>query len=99
MILPVPNEREKSVFHTYIIQTDNRDELKDFLFSRGVQTAIHYPIPIHLQSIGYELGYEQGSFPVTERQARKILSLPIFQGLSKEQISYVIKTIEDFFNS
>ncbi|MBE17368.1 MAG: cell wall biogenesis protein [Nitrospinae bacterium] len=98
-ILPIANEKEKSVFHTYIIQTDNRDELKDFLFSRGVQTAIHYPIPIHLQSIGNELGYKKGSFPVTEMQAKKILSLPIFQGLSKEQILYVIKTIEDFFNS
>ena len=98
-ILPIPNKKEKSVFHTYIIQTEKRDELKDFLTTKGIQTAIHYPIPIHLQSIGLELGYEQGSFPVAERQANTILSLPIYQGLTEEQLSYVIESIRNFFNS
>ncbi|MED5578735.1 MAG: DegT/DnrJ/EryC1/StrS family aminotransferase [Nitrospinota bacterium] len=99
LILPVPTEKEKSVFHTYIIQTEKRDELKSFLSSRGIQTAIHYPVPIHLQSIGLKLGYQKGSFPVAEEQAKKILSLPIYQGLNEEQLSHVIETIEDFFNS
>lgn len=99
LILPIPTDKERSVFHTYIIQTEKRDELKDFLFSRGIQTAIHYPIPIHLQSIGLELGYQEGSFPYAEGQAKKILSLPIYQGLSEEQLSYVIESIRDFFNS
>jgi dTDP-4-amino-4,6-dideoxygalactose transaminase len=80
-----------------VIQTDRRDELKAHLAQNGIHTAIHYPIPIHLQEAAKYLGYKKGDFPVTERQADRILSLPVHQGLSTEQIGYVAENIRSFF--
>ena len=64
---------------------------------RGIETKIHYPIPIHLQRAIKKLGYKIGDFPIAEQQAKRILSLPIYQTLSKKQLDYVIKTIKEFF--
>jgi dTDP-4-amino-4,6-dideoxygalactose transaminase len=97
-IVEIPSE-ESDEFHTYhvfVVQTDKRDQLQRFLGDRGIETKIHYPIPIHLQEAARELGYEKGSFPVTERQAKRILSLPIHQFLSQDQIQWVIESIRRF---
>ena len=61
-----------------------------------IGTAIHYPIPIHLQSVGRALGYGEGDFPVVERQAKRILSLPVYQGLTVEQREHVIDGVRNF---
>jgi dTDP-4-amino-4,6-dideoxygalactose transaminase len=87
---------EFNTFHTFVIQVDERDALRACLADRGVGTAIHYPIPIHLQPAAKDLGYRQGDFPVTERQAERILTLPIHQLLAREDIEYVAEAVMEF---
>jgi dTDP-4-amino-4,6-dideoxygalactose transaminase len=97
MVIPKDKSTEKAVYHTFIIQTNRRDKLKNFLSEKGIDTKIHYPIPIHLQDAAKYLGYKKGDFPVTENQTETILSLPVFPELSDEQIEYVADTINRFF--
>ena len=98
IIVPTDKTFEKSVYHTFIIQTVRRDELKNFLFNKGIDTKIHYPVPIHLQDAAKYLGYKKGDFPITENQTETILSLPVFPELSDDQVEYVAETIIEFFN-
>jgi len=97
--VPTDQEHEYSVYHTFIIQTDRRNELRDHLLARGVETKIHYPIPIHLQECARELGYNRGDFPVTERQSSRILSLPIYPEITDRQVSIVIEEVKKFFGA
>ena len=97
IILPRDKPFEKSVYHTFIIQTARRDELKNFLAEKEIDTKIHYPIPIHLQDAAKLLGYKKGDFAVTEHQTETILSLPVFPELSDHQVEYVAETINNFF--
>ena len=94
-----PNERreEYNTYHTFVIQVEKRDKLKNFLKKKGIDTAIHYPIPIHLQKAGKYLDYTKGSFPIAERQSKKILSLPINQFLSRLDIINICKIINKFY--
>ena len=86
----------ESVWHLYVIQVDERDALKEHLSSRGIGVGIHYPIPIHLQPAYRDLGYRQGDFPVTEKNARRILSLPMYAELTPEIVSRVAETVSAF---
>ena len=97
----IPEEISKQVdtYHTFVIQSDQRDQLREFLLSKGVQTAIHYPIPIHLQPAAKVLGYKKGDFPVCEQQAKRILTLPINQYMTAEDISYVASNVNKFFEA
>lgn len=88
---------EVPVYHTFIIQADRRDALKQFLTEYGIDSKVHYPIPIHYQKAAEGLGYHKGDFPVTERQAETILSLPVFPELTNEQVHYVADTIRAFY--
>lgn len=97
LTVPVIRPECTHVFHLYVIQTSRRDHLRDYLATRGVQTGIHYPIPIHLQQAYAGLGYTRGDFPVTELLADTVLSLPIYPGLTMEQASYVIEAIQEVF--
>ena len=99
VFMPDDREREFNTYHTFVIQVDRRDELQAFLQDRGVGTAIHYPVPIHLQPASAGLGTRAGDFPVTERQAGRILTLPINQTLSSDDIFYVADRVNEFFNS
>jgi dTDP-4-amino-4,6-dideoxygalactose transaminase len=87
------------VYHLYIIETAERDALRDFLTERGIQTGIHYPIPIHLQDAYSDLGLGLGAFPHTERLAQQSLSLPMYAELTEEQIGSVTDAIREFFAS
>lgn len=97
MYVPKDKEYEHSVYHTFIIQTDKRDALMTYLREQGVDTKIHYPVPIHLQKAAAYLGYKKGDFPVTEKQCETILSLPVFPQLDNEQVDYVIEKINSFY--
>jgi dTDP-4-amino-4,6-dideoxygalactose transaminase len=88
---------EFNSFHTFVIQVERRDELQAFLTANGVGTAIHYPVPIHLQPAAQSLGYRPGDFPVTERQAGRILTLPVNQSLTAQEIDYVAETVNGFY--
>ena len=98
IFIPPEKEVEFNTYHTFVIQAENRDALYEFLLNRGVETAIHYPVPIHLQPAAKSLGYEKGDFPVTERQAKSILTLPINQFVSEQDANYVIKLIKEFYS-
>jgi dTDP-4-amino-4,6-dideoxygalactose transaminase len=87
------------VYHLFIIETAERDALRDFLTERGIQTGIHYPIPIHLQEAYSDLGLGPGAFPHTERLAQQSLSLPMYPELTEAQISRVTDAICEFFAS
>ncbi len=97
-VVHCPSDRpdEYAIYHLFMIQCDARDALKQYLAERGIETKIHYPTPIHLQPCSQRLGYQRGDFPVAEVQAQRILSLPIHQHLSREQIDEVSKAIREF---
>ena len=99
--LPIrlPRERpgENCVWHAFVIQTPQRDELRAALAHRGIEALVHYPVPIHLQPSAGHLGYGPGSFPACERQARSILSLPIRHSLREEEIERVASAVGEFF--
>jgi len=97
LIVPKDKPYEKAVYHTFIIQSKQRDALKQFLADNGIDTKIHYPIPIHLQQAAKSLGYKKGDFPVTERQTETILSLPVYPELTNEQVDYVIEYVRKFY--
>jgi dTDP-4-amino-4,6-dideoxygalactose transaminase len=99
--LRVPDElaHEKAVYHTFIVQAERRDELKKFLAARGIDTAIHYPRPIHLQDAAATLNLARGSFPVAEKQAERILSLPVFPELTAEQLAWVAESVRAFYKA
>jgi len=86
----------ESVYHLYVILVDRRDELQQFLGEKGIATGLHYPLPLHLQKAYAHLGYKRGDFPVTERIADRLLSLPMYPELSNEQIEYVVDSIKKF---
>jgi dTDP-4-amino-4,6-dideoxygalactose transaminase len=95
--VPVDEPWEKCVYHNFVIRTQERDELMRYLKDNGVDTRIHYPIPIHLQDAAKSLGYQLGDFPNAERYALTMLSLPIFPELNDEEVDYVITSIQNFF--
>lgn len=82
------------VWHLYVIETEDRDELGRRLAEQGIATGVHYPIPLHLQPAYEHLGYGPGAFPVTERVAARILSLPMFPELTEEQITLVADAVQ-----
>jgi dTDP-4-amino-4,6-dideoxygalactose transaminase len=96
--ISLPQEAEKSehVYHLFVIEIEKRDQLKDYLKKNNVETIIHYPIPIHLQKPYLENNKYNLKFPVTEAMAKKILSLPIYPGLKKEEVKYICNLIHDF---
>ena len=97
VLLPVVKDWAEPVFHLYVIQTPRRDELASYLKDNGVQTGIHYPIPNHLQpGVVNTLGFQPG-LSGTEGRVKKILSLPIYPDLEKEQVDYVCGVIRKFF--
>ena len=94
---PINTEGYFSVYHQYTIRTHNRNELKDYLKERGVSTAIHYPIPLHLQPAFAYLGYKKGDLPVAERVADEVLSLPIYPEMTDRMVDFVIESVLQFF--
>lgn len=97
VITPQETQNQESNYHLYIIRVKKRDELAKYLSNKGIQTGIHYPIPIHLQPAYSDLGYNSGDFPVAEKLAKEILSLPMFPELEKNEINYICRQIARFY--
>jgi dTDP-4-amino-4,6-dideoxygalactose transaminase len=93
-----PHEPEwsKAIYHLYVIRTEDREGLMDHLKNAGIGTGIHYPIPLHLQKAYKSLNYHKGDFPVTERAAAEIVSLPMFPQLTAGQQSRVVDEVQQF---
>ena len=90
-----PNKRY--VHHLYMIKAKDRDKLLNFLNQNGIEAKVHYPIPLHLQRCSSSLGYQEGDFPVTEAQAKSIITLPVHQHLKEEQVHYMIDKMKEFY--
>ena len=97
VISPRELEGVRHVYHLYVIRAENRDKLQSFLKDKGIGTGLHYPIPLHLTGAYSYLGHKKGDFPVAERLADEILSLPMYPELTDEQIDYVCEKIKDFY--
>ncbi len=93
LVTPVEPSYSKAVYHLYVIRVKNREKLQAELAAAQVGTAIHYPIPLHQQKAYADLGYRTGDFPVAERVAPEILSLPMFPQLTREQQRYVAEQV------
>lgn len=97
VILPGAAAGATHVYHVYAIQTRQRDALQAFLSDKGIGTAIHYPVPPHLQQAYRYLNYKAGDFPIAEAIASQCLSLPLWPGLREEQVQYISQSIKAFF--
>ena len=95
---PAEKKYERAVYHTFVIQAENRDKLREYLTTQGIGSGVHYPVPIHLSTAGRELGYREGSFPIAESQAKKVISLPVYPELTEVQIAKVCSCIQDFYS-
>lgn len=93
IICPLELGYGRHVYHLYVIQSDNRDQLRGRLAEAGIETGLHYPIPLHLQKAYSWLNYSEGDLPVTEQMRSRILSLPIYPGLSSEAIHCVASQV------
>jgi dTDP-4-amino-4,6-dideoxygalactose transaminase len=93
--LPTFYQDSRSVWHCYVIESDQRDDLRSHLSEMGVETGIHYPVPVHLQRAYSFLGHQPGDFPVSEEFGRRCLSLPMFPELSGEQIKAVANALQE----
>jgi len=95
--LPQRSPNSSHVYHLFVVETEYRDALREHLTEQGIQTGIHYPIPIHLQEAYSDLGLAAGAFPVSEQLARRTLSLPMFPELTPDQIEVTVGAIRKFF--
>ncbi len=101
LILPTVGENRRHVFHQYTIRITeefetSREQLIDFLNGHGIGSAIYYPKPLHLHSHFSELGYKEGDFPVAEKLAKQVLSLPVHPSLTAEEIRCIIDKVQEY---
>ncbi|GAX60007.1 glutamine-scyllo-inositol transaminase [Candidatus Scalindua japonica] len=94
--LPETRPERDHVYHLFVIETDKRNELLQYLKQKNIFCGIHYPIPLHYQGVYRGLAYKSGDFPVSELSASRILSLPIYPELEKEEIIYIKNAIDEF---
>jgi dTDP-4-amino-4,6-dideoxygalactose transaminase len=97
VVPPFVPEWAKPVYHLYISRVPQREKLQTYLNETGVGTGLHYPVPIHLQKAYAGRGHKEGDYPVTEKVAHEILSLPMFPELTEEQIRFVVNRIKEFY--
>jgi len=105
-ILQIPDAVYKSsgipryhVYNQYVIRVKERDELQTFLMSKGIATAVYYPLALHLQECFSYLGYKQGDFPETEKATAEVLALPIYPELGNDQQEYIAASIKEFYET
>ncbi len=96
VILPFVPDYAEPVWHIFGIRCNRRDELEKFLNDAGIGTNKHYPIPMHLQECYKDLGFKEGDFPIAEEISKTELSLPMFYGMTEEEIGYVVEKINEF---
>jgi len=96
LVLPIEAPNAESAYHLYVVRHPRRDKLRDHLQARGVGTALHYPLPLHLQKCFAGLGYGPGDFPIAERAAQDCLSLPMYPEMSDSQTEHVAAAIGEF---
>jgi dTDP-4-amino-4,6-dideoxygalactose transaminase len=98
IVLPHEVPGSRHVWHQYVIRSNRRDKLREFLTARKIGSEIYYPVPLHLQEALKSLGYAEGSFPEAERAAREVLALPIFPELREDEQQTVVSAIAEFLS-
>lgn len=96
IILPNIRENAEHVWHLFVVKVTQRENFQKYLSDNGIATQIHYPIPPHLSEAYKYLGKNKGSLPITENYAERVISLPLFEGMTQEEINYVIDIINEF---
>ncbi|MFH1797974.1 MAG: DegT/DnrJ/EryC1/StrS family aminotransferase [Candidatus Omnitrophota bacterium] len=95
--VPKVSESNMHTYHQYTIAVEERDDFREYLNNKGIAARVYYPVPLHLQPCYKNLKYSIGSFPISEKMAEKVLSLPIYPELTEEKIDYIINTVKGFF--
>jgi dTDP-4-amino-4,6-dideoxygalactose transaminase len=95
VLTPFEAKYARHVYHVYAVRVQERDAALRHLQEKGVGCAVHYPVPIHLQEAGRNLGYTKGAFPIAENLADEFLSLPMFPELTEEQVEYVARCVSE----
>ncbi|TQK63047.1 dTDP-4-amino-4,6-dideoxygalactose transaminase [Brevibacillus sp. AG162] len=95
--VPFEKENRYAVYHLYIIQTDLRDELMAFLQEKGISSGVYYPVPLHLQEVYKDLGYDRESLIESEKAAKGTMALPLYPEMTEEEQQYVISVVSEFF--
>lgn len=96
VVIPKIRSNSEHVWHLFVIRINNRVKFQNYLSDNSISTQIHYPIPPHLSEAYKYLGYKIGSFPITEMYANTVLSLPLYNGMTDEEINFVINTINKY---
>ncbi|WP_270940148.1 DegT/DnrJ/EryC1/StrS family aminotransferase [Romboutsia lituseburensis] len=96
IILPNVNNVEESVWHLFVIRSNQRDELQNYLFKYNIETLIHYPTPIHMQKSYYNLDLKESDYQIAKELSETVLSLPIWYGMTEEELKYVVEYINKF---
>lgn len=94
--LPIIREGATHIWHQFVIQSERRNELIQYLDDNNIGSIIHYPIPPHLSEAYQYLGFNEGDFPITEKYANEVLSIPLYNGMTEEEQDYVIKVLNRF---
>jgi len=94
--LPGVRRNVSSVWHLFVIYTQERDKLQNYLNEKGIRTVIHYPIPPHLSDAYKYLGFKEGDFPTTEDYSNCIISIPLYNGMTEDEQNYVIKAMNEY---
>lgn len=96
IVLPSIRDGATHIWHQFVIRTERRNELIEYLEGKGIGTIIHYPIPPHLSEAYSYLGHKKGAFPITEQYADTVLSIPLYNGMTEDELDYVIKALNEF---
>ena len=100
VVLPEPKPyQNRHIYNQFVICCEHRDKLQDYLKEQGIGTEVYYPLPMHLQTCFAHLGYRTGDFPVAERLAKESLALPVYPELTEDDILYVCRTVNNFFQT
>lgn len=95
LVTPVCSDDMEHVYHMYILQSENREEILTKLKERGVATGVYYPVPLHLQKVYKGLGYKEGDMPVAEYLSHRTFAIPVYPELTNDQIKYIVDSVKN----
>ncbi|MBN1075743.1 DegT/DnrJ/EryC1/StrS family aminotransferase [Clostridium botulinum] len=95
VVTPSVREENESVYHQYVLQTEDREKMLSKLKDKGVAAGVYYPVPLHLQKVYKDLGYKEGDMPVAEYLSHRTFAIPVYPELTEEQIRYIIDSIKE----
>ena len=98
ILTPVEVDNSYCVYHQYTIRIENRDEVHRLLQENGIGAMIYYPVPLHLQKLHKSLGYKEGDLPLTEKDTKLVMSLPMFPEITEEEQQQVVDTVVKCLN-